>query len=65
MADTRQIFHSYILRYWAEQVDDEGQQIWRFTLEGADNHQRIGFANLDKMVAWLDQETILSKADTK
>ena len=61
MPNLNEPFQSYMLRYWAEPTDERNGTVWRFSLVGLDDQQRIGFANLQDLVAWLsDQTTITS-----
>ena len=53
---------SYLLRLWQE--TDE-PPIWRAMLESPSDHQRVGFATLDALFAFLEQETARLEADGK
>ena len=46
---------SYLLRVW--QPSNEGTVAWRASLESPRTGQRIGFADLDKLFAFLRQQT--------
>jgi hypothetical protein len=46
---------SYLLRLWLEN-GEEGMS-WRVSLESTESGERVGFANLDLMVEYLNQKT--------
>ena len=46
---------SYLLRVW--QTSSEENMAWRASLESPHTGERIGFANLDKLFAFLRQQT--------
>lgn len=46
---------SYLLRMW--RVGGEGKATWRASLESPRSGERIGFASLDKLFAFLRQQT--------
>jgi hypothetical protein len=43
----------YLLRLW---LDSESEPAWRFSLEDPHTNARRGFASLDEMVLFLQQE---------
>ena len=46
---------SYLLRVW--QTSDKERVAWRASLESPHTGERIGFADLDKLFAFLRQQT--------
>ena len=46
---------SYLLRLWQENCGD--QPLWRASLERPQDGQRLGFANLVDLYAFLNKET--------
>lgn len=46
---------SYLLRVW--QTSSEGSVAWRASLESPHSGERIGFADLNKLFAFLRQQT--------
>ena len=54
-------YHAYLLRCWQEaggkRIDSDEATTWRFSLEGVQDHQRHGFANLESLLAFLRQIT--------
>ena len=46
---------SYLLRLW--QTQHAGALVWRASLQSAHTGERRGFASLDELVAFLEQET--------
>lgn len=57
MPNLNEPFQSYMLRYWAESTDGDGGPVWRFSLVGLEDKRRIGFADLQQLVAWLSEQT--------
>jgi hypothetical protein len=51
---------SYLLRLW--QTDDQGQPVWRASLEYPGTRERQGFADLDELFKFLQTQT-LSRAE--
>ena len=52
-------YHSYLLRLWPATV--QGQIVWRASLENPHTGERLGFADLERLFAFLqDQTTQLS-----
>jgi hypothetical protein len=47
-------YRSYLLRLWLEPNDPPA---WRAILESSANGERHGFANLESLFAFLEQET--------
>jgi len=46
---------AYLLRLW--QVNDDGKPVWRASLESPRTGERLGFANLDLLFAFLEEKT--------
>ena len=46
---------SYLLRMW--RANGEGKEVWRASLENPHTGERLGFASLDKLFAFLQQQT--------
>jgi hypothetical protein len=46
---------AYMLRLW--QVSSDGEPIWRTTLESPHTGERHGFANLELLFAFLEEQT--------
>lgn len=55
MSGERRRYVSYLLRLW--QAQDEGELAWRASLESAHTGERLGFASLADLHAFLDRET--------
>lgn len=52
-------YHAYLLRVWC---DNGGEQaLWRASLESPQVAERLSFASLVELFAFLEQETGLSK----
>lgn len=51
-------YASYLLRLW--QVEKNGEQVWRASLESAQTGEKQLFAFFDDLVAFLQQEMINS-----
>ena len=51
----QQCYLAYMLRLW--QVSCEGEPIWRASLESPHTGERHGFANLESLVAFLEEQT--------
>lgn len=48
-------YHHFVLLVWEER-DAEGQHAaWRFSLQDSQKEERIGFKNLDELVAFLER----------
>ena len=46
---------SYLLRLWM--VEEDGEYLWRASLEVTHSRERYGFANLDDLLAFLKEQT--------
>ena len=56
-------YHSYLIRLWQE--DDKEKMIWRFVLVDLIEGERWGFANLEHLVAFLQEQVdALSQPDS-
>lgn len=53
-------YRSYLLRFWEERSEQTESVLWRFSLEDPLTAQRLGFADLDSLTAWLKAETQLN-----
>ena len=50
-------YHAYLLRFWEEDgYSAQSVAGWRFSLEDPRTAERQGFGNLDRLVAFLQQE---------
>jgi hypothetical protein len=47
---------SYLLRLW--QTNDQGQPVWRASLESPGSRERLGFASLDELFKFLETQTL-------
>jgi hypothetical protein len=52
-------YHSYLLRFWEERGETDTARIWRFMLQDPQTEERYGFADLDALVVWIQEKTIL------
>ena len=52
---TKRKYLSYLLRLWM--VDEDGEYAWRASLEITHSGERIGFATLDSLLAFLKEQT--------
>ena len=55
MSGERRRYISYLLRLW--QTQEKGESAWRASLESAHTGERLGFASLAELYAFLEQET--------
>ena len=46
---------SYLLRLWM--VEEDGEDVWRASLEVTHSRERYGFATLDNLLAFLKEQT--------
>jgi hypothetical protein len=51
----RQRYLSYLLRLW--QTSDDGEQIWRASLETPGTGERQGFASIEDLIRFLRDRT--------
>ena len=52
----QQRYLAYMLRLW--QVSSDGEPIWRTSLESPHTGERHGFANLERLFAFLEEQTV-------
>ncbi|MBN1661720.1 MAG: hypothetical protein JXA93_25225 [Anaerolineae bacterium] len=50
-------YHSYLLRFWAVRGKVELPAVWRFSLTDPHTGERQGFADLEALVAFLQDQT--------
>jgi hypothetical protein len=55
MTTEQQRYFAYMLRLW--QVSSDGEPIWRASLESPHSGERRGFANLELLFAFLEEQT--------
>jgi hypothetical protein len=55
MADTQRHYRAFLLRLWQER--SEGGWVWRASLEDPHSHERKGFADLERLSAFLKEQT--------
>ena len=55
MTTEQQHYLAYMLRLW--QVSSDGEPIWRTSLESPHTGERHGFANLELLFAFLEEQT--------
>jgi hypothetical protein len=48
-------YKSYLLRLW--ETSEKGQRVWRASLEPPGSRQRQGFASLEALFAYLEEQT--------
>lgn len=48
-------YRSYVLRLW--EVDDDGQAVWRASLQDSQSGERLGFADLAALALFLAEQT--------
>lgn len=56
-------YHSYLLRLWP--ANDQGQVTWRASLENPRTGERLGFASLERLFAFLQDQTAEVDTDEK
>jgi hypothetical protein len=49
---------SYLLRLWP--VQQAGQTVWRASLENPHTGEQLGFATLERLFAFLEDQTVLA-----
>jgi len=59
LMDDGPLYTSYLLRLWL--AGEKSQPQWRASLENSHTGERIGFASLDALFAYLNQQTRLNK----
>ena len=55
MSTEQQRYFAYMLRLW--QVSSDGEPIWRTSVESPHTGERHGFANLEMLFAFLEEQT--------
>ncbi len=55
MTTEQQHYLAYMLRLW--QVSSDGEPIWRTSLESPHTGERHGFASLETLFAFLEEQT--------
>jgi hypothetical protein len=55
MADRQHRYRAFLLRLWQER--SEGQWIWRASLEDPHSQVRKGFPDLERLYAFLKEQT--------
>jgi hypothetical protein len=55
MTNKQQRYLSYLLRLW--QTSDDGEQIWRASLESPGTGERQGFASIEDLICFLRDRT--------
>jgi hypothetical protein len=55
MPNKQQRYLSYLLRLW--QTSDDGEQIWRASLESPGTEERLGFASIEDLIDFLRDRT--------
>lgn len=49
------LYRSYLLRLWP--ATEQGQTVWRASLENPHTGERLGFASLERLFAFLEDQT--------
>jgi hypothetical protein len=55
MTTGRGRYHAYLLRLWC--VDANGEVVWRASIEDPHTGERHGFAKLDRLYEFLEEQT--------
>jgi hypothetical protein len=55
MITEQQCYQAYMLRLW--RVSNDGEPIWRVSLESPHTGERHGFATLESLISFLDEQT--------
>ena len=61
MAILKRRYLAYLLRLW--QVTDAGKLVWRASLEDPHTGERLGFASLEALIAFLGEQIGNSKRE--
>ncbi len=48
-------YRHFVLRLWEERDAEGRHAVWRFSLQDSQKEARIGFKNLEELVAFLEQ----------
>ncbi len=52
------VLRAYMLRFWkVRSLDPQRPSAWRFSLEDPHTRERMGFADLDALISFLQAET--------
>ena len=54
MAEEQSNYASYLLRLW--RAEEDGQPVWRASLESTMDGQRLNFASLEALIAFLETQ---------
>lgn len=54
MSKAQRGYRSYLLRLWQAHID--GELVWRASLQSPHTHERRGFANLEALFTFLENE---------
>jgi hypothetical protein len=54
MSEEPAMYHSYLLRLWRS---SQGNAVWRASLESAQSGERLAFADLESLFAFLEAQT--------
>lgn len=52
MKEQQSNYQSYMIRIWY--VENEGEMLWRATLESASTGERVGFSSIQGLLDYLD-----------
>ena len=55
MSDEPHEYYSFLLRLW--RTSSHGNAVWRASLESAQTGERCGFADLESLFAFLEEQT--------
>ena len=55
MSDELHEYYSFLLRLW--RTSSHGNAVWRASLESAQTGERCGFADLESLFAFLEEQT--------
>lgn len=59
----QKLYHAYLLRLWLA-VEQE-QVVWRASLENPQTGERLGFANLERLFVFLQDQTAAFAEESK
>ena len=63
MSQEQPVYLSYLLRLWS--MREDGDMVWRASLETALSGQRESFASLDDLFDFLRKQTVISSDGTR
>jgi hypothetical protein len=58
---SNQLYHAYLLRLWS--ANERGKVVWRASLENPQTGERLGFANLERLFGFLQDQTMKLSGD--